>query len=408
MNNNNAPPRNDRRLKQVNNFPGEKVMKKLTLFTLLVSVLFAFGAPNAFAGAAKVSVCHVPPDSPDNVKILEVGAAAALKHIERHGDYLLPADEVCDYKDNNCNREVDEGYDGLGAACSEGIGACNVTGSIVCAQDGLGSVCDAIADEPGEEAGHCSDGIDNNCDGTTDCGDAACSLDPACKIPACGDGFVDVNETCDDGNEYNGDGCGATCQYEPEGSACFGGVFDTVDQCQQYTVNANHECELGDRPDGDLCQGNGVDACTSADTCQSGVCQDNGPNAAPEICDNGIDDNCSDGPDCADPACGGDPACAPSAVCGNGIIEEGEECDGENLGVASCQSEGFFGGALACGASCSFVTTGCYSLCSGDTQMCPGGVLVDRDPFNSCSFCPCPQPNVLSPPCPRGIIDIPQ
>ena len=298
-------------------------MKKLTVYALLVNVLVTFGVPSAFAGADKAQICHVPPDDPQNVQILEVGAASAQKHIERHGDYLLPADELCDYKDNNCNREIDEGFEGLGAGCSDGIGACRREGTVLCSQDGLGTICDAVAGEPGIEA--CTGGIDEDCDGVADCGDSDCDFDPACKVPVCGDGFVDVDETCDDANTNNGDGCGATCQYEPVGSTCFGGVYDNVDQCQQYTVNADHVCELGNKQDGTLCECNGQDACSAADTCQAGVCQNNGPNAVPEVCDNGIDDNCAGGTDCDDSACADNPACGP--VCGNGIVEAGEECD---------------------------------------------------------------------------------
>ncbi len=36
------------------------------------------------------------------------------------------------------------------------------------------------------------------------------------KIPRCGDRFVDVDETCDDGNATLGDGCALDCELEPE------------------------------------------------------------------------------------------------------------------------------------------------------------------------------------------------
>ena len=47
------------------------------------------------------------------------------------------------------------------------------------------------------------------------------------------------------------------------------------------------------------------------------------------------------------------------SLCGNGVINQGEECDGRLLGNATCQSFGFPGGALSC-AACSFDTTNCY------------------------------------------------
>ena len=35
-------------------------------------------------------------------------------------------------------------------------------------------------------------------------------------VPQCGNGVVDVNEQCDDGNRVDGDGCSAACQFEDE------------------------------------------------------------------------------------------------------------------------------------------------------------------------------------------------
>ena len=51
------------------------------------------------------------------------------------------------------------------------------------------------------------------------------NLDDICvvgigKIARCGDGFVDVDEACDDGNLTAGDGCSPTCFDEPDGGCC--------------------------------------------------------------------------------------------------------------------------------------------------------------------------------------------
>jgi cysteine-rich repeat protein len=46
----------------------------------------------------------------------------------------------------------------------------------------------------------------------------------------CGDGIVDIAETCDDGGTVDGDGCSATCQIEM-GYACSGGSCSDVDEC---------------------------------------------------------------------------------------------------------------------------------------------------------------------------------
>jgi hypothetical protein len=45
--------------------------------------------------------------------------------------------------------------------------------------------------------------------------------------------------------------------------------------------------------------------------------------------------------------------------CGNGTINAGEDCDGANLGGASCTSLGFDGGSLSCTSSCTFDTSAC-------------------------------------------------
>jgi hypothetical protein len=88
------------------------------------------------------------------------------------------------------------------------------------------------------------------------------------------------------------------------------------------------------------------------------------------------------------------PGCFSSVLCGNGAIDEGEECDGANLGGATCASEGFFGGTLSCSSSCQLNTSQCTNcgnnvinageVCDGTAlggatcsgQGCAGGTLA--------------------------------
>lgn len=56
--------------------------------------------------------------------------------------------------------------------------------------------------------------------------------------------------------------------------------------------------------------------------------------------------------------------------CGNGVVEAGEQCDGGDLGGATCESEGFGGGGLLCTADCTLDTSNC-TLC--------GNGVVDED-----------------------------
>lgn len=51
------------------------------------------------------------------------------------------------------------------------------------------------------------------------------------------------------------------------------------------------------------------------------------------------------------------------STCGNGVIDPGEQCDGSDLGGATCESLGFAGGTLACSGACTYDTSGCTSAC---------------------------------------------
>lgn len=51
--------------------------------------------------------------------------------------------------------------------------------------------------------------------------------------------------------------------------------------------------------------------------------------------------------------------------CGDGVIGVGEQCDGSNLGGASCTSQGFTGGSLSCTSACTFSTLQCTNSSGG-------------------------------------------
>jgi hypothetical protein len=76
-----------------------------------------------------------------------------------------PTAELCDGLDNNCDGSTDEDFTDLGDACSAGLGECQADGNMVCTIDGLGTECDAV---PGAPTAELCDGLDNNCDGSTD------------------------------------------------------------------------------------------------------------------------------------------------------------------------------------------------------------------------------------------------
>lgn len=127
---------------------------------------------------------------------------------------------------------------------------------------------------------------------------------PSCRFPVCGDGYAALNEACDDGNTDDGDDCTATCQRPPIPATCGNG-----------SVESGEECD-----DGNLDEG---DTCTPA--CRLPICGD-GFLASGEECDDGNDigtDACT--PQCALPVCG-DGYVNADDVCDDGNDVETDEC----------------------------------------------------------------------------------
>jgi len=116
-----------------------------------------------------------------------------------------------------------------------------------------GTCQDVVACVPDETPeATCTDGIDNDCDGMTDCADTAdCGADPACQ--------------------------GGSCDTYSDKTSC----------------NADSACSWN----------NGAKICEDAAVCV--------PDQTPEAsCTDGVDNDCDGLTDCADTAdCGADPAC---------------------------------------------------------------------------------------------------
>jgi hypothetical protein len=72
------------------------------------------------------------------------------------------------------------------------------------------------------------------------------------------------------------------------------------------------------------------------------------------------------------------PTCFAAPLCGNGVLNAGEQCDGINLGGATCGSRGFAGGTLSCSATCTYNTTQC-TMCGNNVinagEVCDGTAL---------------------------------
>jgi cysteine-rich repeat protein len=68
---------------------------------------------------------------------------------------------------------------------------------------------------------------------------------------ACGNGTVDVGETCDDGGRLDGDCCSASCQLDENGSAC----------------NDGNACTVGNTCAEGVCGAGSPLACNACETC---------------------------------------------------------------------------------------------------------------------------------------------
>jgi len=136
--------------------------------------------------------------------------------------------ELCNGVDDNCNGAPDEGHPLVTAyADADGDGEGDASATLeICALP-AGYVWDSSDCDDGDNAlfaGNvetCDDGIDNDCDEDVDCADIeGCKeIDAACWV--CPDFVTDPDETCDDGNTIDNDGCDANCQSEWDGAITF-------------------------------------------------------------------------------------------------------------------------------------------------------------------------------------------
>jgi hypothetical protein len=84
----------------------------------------------------------------------------------------------------------------------------------------------------------------------------------------------------------------------------------------------------------------------------------------------------------------------PGPVCGDGVIDLSEECDGNNLGGATCVGEGFSGGTLGCTPACTLDTSACSNAgegapCTFDNDCPVDFACVDDQCFDGSEGDPC-------------------
>jgi hypothetical protein len=200
-------------------------------------------------------------------------------NVECNAVALAPTAEICNGLDDNCDGNIDEGFDGVNLPCFAGEGTCRTAGLTICSDDGASVHCNAVANPPSAE--RCN-GLDDNCDGTID------------------EGFDGLNQPC-----IRGEGiCRATgitvCNVDGLDTECSAQVGQPGDElCNGLDDNCNGQTDETFPEIGSLCDSGGVGICQSrgvfecaADGTQA-VC--NATVIAPDNAEscNGLDDNCN-------------------------------------------------------------------------------------------------------------------
>jgi len=308
---------------------------------------------------------------------------------ENCGDTQIVGNEVCDgsnHGPHDCTT-IGQGFTGGTLACN---GTCDgwITTSCTAPQD-----CGNSSINPGEDCDGANLGL-NECTtigqgftgGTLAC-TGGCLFDVSSCF-TCGDNTKEDGELCD-GSDHDLNDCTTIGMGFTGGTLACSGTCDAwvTTQCTSGPTCGNDLQENGELCDGiDLdqndcttigmgfvggvldcngqCNGWDTSLCTSPPDCGNGAIDGN------EDCDdtNLNQQDCTSIPggftggvlQCTAGCVFDTTQCTLPPICGNGVIEDGEECDDDQLAGQTCVSRGFDSGELACNpTTCQFDESAC-------------------------------------------------
>ena len=245
-----------------------------------------------------------------------------------------PMKEVCDGVDNDCDQLTDESDPDSGKACDSGLlGAC-MTGKITC-QNGTKACVPSVQPAPEK-----CDGADNDCDGVVDD-----------NIPgtggSCSTGYPGVCSAGEIKCQNNTIDCFPLIPQSTE--VCDGIDNDCDGSTDEMNPGSGVNCNTG-KPG--VCSGGKTNCVNGAIECTPNVA------AAPEVCNNQIDDNC------------------------DGQVDESspEQCDGVDNDCNGVIDNGNPGGNQPCNTGQAGACAAGLTVCEGAQFVCkPSGVYFTDD-----------------------------